>query len=112
MKQIETLKKSLNKIGIDELIEDRKDARVNKNWKLSDEIRDYLDTKLVFVFDANWGQEIYYLTAGYFKNQERKIETIAMSKRQYVEHRIKQDINAEKNFLAWLFSTRRSAGLV
>lgn len=97
---------------IDELIEDRKEARENKNWKLSDEIRDYLDTKLVFVFDAKWGQEVYYLTDGYFKNQDRKIETIAMSKRQYLEYRIKQDINADKNFEAWLFSTRRSAGVV
>ena len=97
---------------IDELIEYRKEARENKNWKLSDEIRDYLNTKLVFVFDANWGQEVYYLTEGYFKNQERKIETMSMSKRQYVEYRIKQDINAEKNFEAWLFSTRMSAGLV
>jgi len=97
---------------IDELIDDRKEARVNKNWKLSDEIRDYLDTKLVFIFDTKWGQEVYYLTDGYFKNQERKIETIAMSKRQYLEYRSKQEINAEKNFEAWLFSTRRSAGMV
>jgi hypothetical protein len=97
---------------IDELIEDRKYARANKNWKLSDEIRDYLDTKLVFVFDAKWGQEVYYLTEGYFKNQERKIETMAMSKRQFVEYKIQQDIKAEKNFEAWLYSTRKSEGLV
>lgn len=97
---------------IDELIEDRKEARENKNWKLSDEIRNYLDAKLVFVFDTKWGQEVYYLTEWYFKNKERKIETMAMSKRQFVEYKIKQDINAEKNFEAWLFSTRRSAGLV
>ena len=97
---------------IDELIDERKEARANKNWKLSDEIRDYLDTKLVFVFDAKWGQEVYYLTDNYFKTQERKIETIAMSKRQYIEYKIKQDINADRNFEAWLFSTRRSAGLV
>lgn len=97
---------------IDKLLEDRKEARENKNWNLSDEIRDYLDTKLVFVFDAKWGQEVYYLHDSYFKNQERKIQTMAMSKRQYVEYRIKQDINAEKIFDAWLFSIRRSAGLV
>lgn len=97
---------------IDELIDERKEARANKNWKLSDEIRNFLDTKLVFVFDANFGQEVYYLTNGYFKKKERKIETIAMSNRQYVEYRIKQDLNAEKNFEAWLYSTRKSAGLV
>jgi len=97
---------------IDELIDDRKEARVNKNWKLSDEIRDYLDTKLVFIFDTKWGQEVYYLTERYFKNQDRKIETMAMSKRKFLEYKIKQDINAENNFEAWLFSTRRSAGLI
>ena len=97
---------------IDELIENRKIARENKDWKLADEIRNYLDTKLVFIFDAKWGQEVWYLVEKYFERQERKIETIAMSKRQYVEYRIKQDINAEKNFEAWLYSTRKSAGLV
>lgn len=95
---------------IDELIEDRKEARANKNWKLSDEIRDYLDTKLVFVFDAKWGQEVYYLPPSYFKNKERKIETVSMSNRQYVEHQIKQDIIAEKNFEAWLYSIQKSSG--
>lgn len=93
---------------IDELIDERKEARANKNWKLSDEIRHYLDTKLVFVFDASWGQEVYYLTKSYFKDKDRKIETIVMSKRQYVEYRIKKDINADKNFKAWLYSTQKS----
>lgn len=97
---------------IDELIEDRKIARENKDWKLADEIRNYLDTKLVFIFDAKCGQEVWYLTEKYFERQKRKIETMAMSKRQYVEYRIKQDINAEKNFEAWLYSTLKSAGLV
>ncbi len=97
---------------IEELIEERKLSREQKNWKLSDEIRDYLDTKLVFVFDAKWGQEVYHLTEGYFKNKERKIETVAMSHRQYVEHQIKQDIVIEKNFEAWLYSVRKSAGLI
>src|SRR3989344_3131219 len=90
---------------IDELIEDRKIARENKDWKLADEIRNYLDTKLVFIFDAKWGQEVWHLGDKYFERQERKIETSPMSKRQYVEYRIKQDINAEKNFEAWVFST-------
>jgi len=97
---------------IDELIEERKLARENKDWKLSDDIRDYLDTKLVFVFDAKWGQEIYNLTEGYFKNKEREIETTAMNNRQYVEYQIKQDINANNNFEAWLYSIRKSAGII
>lgn len=91
---------------IDHFIEDRKNARSNKDWKLSDEIRDYLDTQLVFIFDAKHGQEIYYLTENYFKNQDRNIETTAMSKRQYVERQIKQDITANNSFDAWLYSTR------
>lgn len=94
---------------IDELIEDRKIARENKDWKLSDEIRNYLDSKLVFIFDTKSGQEVWYLVEKYFERKERKTETIAMSKRQYVEFRIKQDINAEKNFESWLYSTRNKA---
>ncbi len=97
---------------IDKLIEDRKEARVSKDWKLSDEIRNYLDTKLVFIFDAKWGQEVHYLTEGYFKNKDQKIETTAMSKRQYVEYLIKRDINAENNFESWLYSTKKKAGLI
>ena len=97
---------------IDELIEERKLSREQKNWKLSDEIRDYLDTKLIFVFDAKWGQEIYYLPQSYFKNKERKIETAAMNNRQYLEYQIKKEIVAENNFEAWLYSTRKSAGLI
>mgnify|MGYP007053801226 CR=1 FL=1 len=112
IKELEEVAMDFESKYIDELIEYRKDARANKNYKLSDEIRNYLDTKLVFVFDAKWGQEVYYLTESYFKNQGRKIETMAMSKRQYVEYRIKQDINAEKKFEAWLYSTRKSIGLV
>lgn len=96
---------------IDELIDDRRVARENKDWKLADEIRDYLETKLVFVFDANWGQEVLHLTKKYFERKELKIETLGMNKRQYVEYRIKQDINAEKLFESWLYSIRKSAGL-
>ncbi len=93
---------------IDELIEDRKNARDNKDWKLSDEIRNYLDSKLVFIFDTKDGQEVYYLNENYFKNKNRKIETIAMSRRQFLEYQIKQDINSNNNFDAWLFSIKKS----
>ena len=39
---------------VDELIELRKKARTDKDYKLSDEIRDYLDSKLIFIFDNNF----------------------------------------------------------
>lgn len=93
---------------IDELIDIRKNARDNKDWKLSDDIRNYLDVKLIFIFDAKWGQEVWYLTNDYFSHKERKIETTAYSNRQYVEHKIKEDIRAENNFDAWLYSVRKS----
>jgi hypothetical protein len=93
---------------IDELIEDRRIARENKNWKLSDEIRNHLDSKLIFIFDTKDGQEVYYLPESYFKNKSRKPETVAMNNRQFVEYKIKQDINAEKLCDAWLFSMNQS----
>ena len=36
---------------IDELIELRKHSRLAKDWGLSDDIRDYLDLKHIFIFD-------------------------------------------------------------
>lgn len=97
---------------VDELIEDRKSARENKDFKLSDEIRNYLDTQLVFIFDMKWGQEVWYLTEKYFERMEHKAETMVMSKRQYVEYRIKEEINLTKGFDAWLYSTKKSAGII
>ncbi len=97
---------------IDELIEYRREARLNKDWALSDEIRSYLDTKLVFVFDSKFGQEIYHLTEDYFKPQLRKPETISMSRRQYVEYKIKEDINANNNFNSWLYSASASGRII
>lgn len=89
---------------IDELIDIRKDARENKDWKLSDEIRNYLDIKLVFVFDTKSGQEILYLPKEYFRNKDRRMETIAMSERQYVEYKIKEDVRIEKILDSWIYS--------
>lgn len=77
---------------IDELIEERKNARINKNWNLSDKIRDYLDNKLVFIFDAKFGQEVYYLIEGFLKRKEQKEETKLMSNRQYLEYAIRSGI--------------------
>lgn len=52
--------------NIDELIDLRKQAREAKDYAVCDELRNYLDTQLVFIFDAPHGQEIYYLTEKYF----------------------------------------------
>ena len=89
---------------IDELIDIRKDARENKDWKLSDEIRNYLDEKNVFVFDVKdkegkYFQEVWYLYDDYFKN----IKT-GMKKRQYVEYKIKEEIRMEKSIDSWIYS--------
>ena len=47
---------------IDELIDIRKEARINKDYLLSDEIRNYLDSKNTFIFDfPNNEQVIYHL---------------------------------------------------
>lgn len=73
-----------------ELIEIREEARKNKEWKLSDEIRDYLDTKEIFVFDTKDGQVIYYELEG-------------MTRSKLID-KINKDKRAEKIFDAWLYS--------
>ena len=76
---------------IDHLIDARRKSRKLKNWKLSDDIRDYLDTKHVFIFDTPDGQEVWNMTKGI---------------RQDVIDRINSDKRAEAIFDAWLFSTK------
>ena len=98
---------------VDELIELRKEARENKDWKLSDEIRKYLDEKLVFVFDTKdkegkQFQEVWYLPESYFDNKDKYPETEKMTKRQYVEYRIKEEIRIEKNVDSWIYSMQSS----
>jgi hypothetical protein len=108
---------------IEELIEARRKARVAKDWKSSDELRNYLDTKRVFIFDTKDGQEIHYLPESYFRLKVKtensvKVKTftewfndtsrVTMTERQYLELQIKNDIDADKNFDAWLFSTKKS----
>ncbi len=62
----------------EELIFLRSVARESKNWAFSDEIRNYLDTKLIFIFDTKFGQEIYQITESYinrlFNYSEKRIE--------------------------------------
>lgn len=84
---------------IDELIDDRGKARAGKDWDSCDAIRDYLDRKLVFIFDAPYGQQIFYLTEKYFSKKPE-----GMLNRKYVEFRIQQDSESEKRFDAWLFT--------
>ena len=101
---------------IDELIEIRKEARSNKDWKLSDEIRNYLDDKLVFVFDTkdNDGQpfqEVHYLIEKYFERIQttEKLHNIKFkTKRDFVEWRIKYDVKLEKIMNSWIYSMQNS----
>lgn len=101
---------------IDELIEDRRIARENKEWKLSDDIRNYLDEKFIFIFDVKGNdgkpfQEVHYLYNEYFNRMEsvEGMENLKFkSKRDFLEWKIKQNIQSEKRFDAWLYSTLSS----
>lgn len=72
------MEESLDIFIIDVLIESRGFYRREKDWKRCDEVRNYLDEKLVFIFDGPDGQEVHNLTEGYFnrKNDKVKIEKI------------------------------------
>lgn len=79
--------------SIDELVNSRKQARIKRNWNLSDKIRNYLDTKHVFVFDTEHGQVVYH------RNETTRVELI---------DQLKKDDRAEQLFDAWLFSMSRA----
>lgn len=91
----------LSTTNIDELLNQRTNARAGKNWKLADEIKAYLDSQLVFVFDATWGQETHYLTEKYFQKKPAD-----MSHRKYVEYQITESIRLEAVFAGWLQTVR------
>jgi hypothetical protein len=74
-----------------ELVYKREKARENKDFVLSDKIRDELDSKGVIIFDTKDGQEVYY--------------TIN-STRQDVVDKINRHKRAEAMFNAWLFSMK------
>jgi hypothetical protein len=78
---------------IDELIALRAEARRSFDWSLSDRIRDYLDTKYVFVFDNDQEQIVYHRSGG--------------SRRELI-HELKAENRAHKHFEAWLHSTNSS----
>ena len=88
----------------DELIELREKARLDKNYKLSDEIRNILDERLCFIFDTKEGQEVYHLPYSYFKFKDKFEHTKIMSNRQFVEYRIKKDILADKYLESWIYT--------
>lgn len=103
----ERINNEFDKLNYDELIEIRRLSRNDKNWKFSDYVRNYLDDKLVFVFDATNFQEVYFLTNNYFKSIEKieKLHNIKFStKRKFVEWKIKQEIKANNDFDGWLFT--------
>jgi len=79
---------------ISELVEIRKDARLNNDYSLSDKIRDYLDTKQTFIFDTKEGQVVYHELKGMTRSK--------------IIHKINKDKRAEKMFDAWLYSMRKS----
>ncbi|OYW19981.1 MAG: hypothetical protein B7Z54_02405 [Sphingobacteriales bacterium 12-47-4] len=96
---------SIQRGNVDELIHLRGELRKSKQWKPADDIRDFLETKLVFVFDAQWGQQAFYLTSSYFKFKDKFDHTREMSNRKYVEYRIAEDSRHERIFDGWLQST-------
>ncbi len=115
-------------LHIDQLIDIRKEARINKDYKLSDEIRDYLDSKLVFIFDHSDGfQEVWHCPESYFKRIARGFEFGPESivypevyfkymkkdflcKRKYIEYKKEVDRLTDKSTESWLYSQFKSMG--
>lgn len=87
------------KLNIDMLIDERATARLSKQWKRCDEIRDLLDGYLVFIFDAPEGQRIYYLTEKFFIRKKE-----GTTHRTFLEQWIQTESRAEHLFNAWLFT--------
>ena len=81
---------------VSELIEIRRKARVNNNYALSDEIRNYLDTKESFIFDTKEGQVIYHELKGMTRSELIK--------------KLNKGKQANKLFHSWLYSMSKSAG--
>lgn len=93
----------MNEKGTSELLHMCPGYRVQRKWKETDQIRDILDSRNVFVFDLPGDfQEVWNLSDGWFRSMGPEFNT----RRQYVEHRMKQDRQAEKTFDAWLYTMR------
>jgi hypothetical protein len=86
-------------MNIDELVYERSKFREHKNYHKCDEIRDLLDKELVFVFDATWGQQVYYMTDKFFAKKPE-----GMSHRKFLEKRIADDSRLERIVDAWIKS--------
>jgi len=78
---------------IDQLISMRAKFREQKDWANCDDIRDFLDTQHVFIFDTPEGQVVYNQVKG---------------TRQDIINKINQHKKAEAAFDAWLYSTKKS----
>lgn len=83
---------------VSELIDIREAARLDKDFQLSDEIRDYLDEKFTFIFDTKDCQVIYFELKG-------------MTRAKLID-KINADRKAEKVFDSWLYSMQKSAKLI
>ncbi|WP_242202069.1 hypothetical protein [Aestuariivivens insulae] len=84
---------NLEHLYIDELIALREEARQSKNYKLSDDIRDFLDSKHIFVFDTPNQQVVYHRTTG---------------SREDLINELKKEQRAQKLFDAWLYSVNKT----
>lgn len=96
-------------IGTSLLLEIREKARENKDWSLSDQIRDILDERLDFVFDTKEGQLLHSYSESFFKNMP-KIACIYnlnfTNKRQFVEWKLKDDIRINALVDSWIYSNQ------
>jgi len=80
---------------IEEIVDIRKQARMWKLWKVCDEIRDFLDSKYVFVYDTKddngqYFQEVYYVYESFFEKKDKIERTRNMTNRKYLEFRLKE----------------------
>lgn len=102
----------MNRDHIYRLLLQRKQARAEKNWPLSDKLRDELDDNHVFVFDQKDGdQKAYQRGPEFFAHMVKAgglHDIVFKNKRHYVEWRLQQEVLADKRFDAWLYSIQQS----
>ena len=79
-----------NSMFIDELIELRNEARLKKDWALSDLIREYLDSKGAFVFDKKDDCVVFH--------------TNQFKTRKELNDYINNEIRSVSNMNAWNYS--------
>ncbi len=82
----------ISQILTDELTDLREQARNDKNFLLSDQIRIELDARGSYVFDTKEGQVTYHTGKG---NQRKELE-----------ESLKRDIMYNAIFNSWLFTIR------